>query len=95
MCMDEVPCGMYSALAKDWSNLKLWLSWDHIPASLPFLNIAPHSPGVWLVVFGLSSARTFAPGLGLSPSNATAERERERADTSVSANSVLPGTCEL
>lgn len=47
------------------------------------------------VDFGLSSARTFAPGLGLFPFNATAERDRERADSSVSANSVLPGACEL
>lgn len=47
------------------------------------------------VDFGLSSARTFAPGLGLSLFNATAERDRERADSSVSTNSVLPGACEL
>lgn len=63
-----------------------------------FSSLPKHSPSLtWsmAVDFGLSSARTFAPGLGLSLFNATAERDRERADTSVSANSVLPGACEL
>lgn len=63
-----------------------------------FSSLPKHRPLLtWSMAVdsGLSLARTFAPGLGLSPSNATAERDRERADTSVSANSVLPGTCEL
>lgn len=75
----------------DWSDLKLCVGWDYTPASSPFLNTAPPLTWNMAVDFVLPLERASAPGLGLSPSNATAERDRETA----SANTVLPEACDL